>query len=440
MAFLVVVSALTGAAAWMADAGLRRLGMASRWAWLVALAAGPVLLVAAWLGVPAAGSGVGGPLGAVPVVELPGLVVGEDVGGWGLPWLGGLLAAVWGLSVLALAAALFRAHRTLARERRGWQPVTVLGREVLVSPDRGPAVAGLRSGWMVLPGWAADLPEAELRLVLVHEEEHLRAGDPLALAMGLGLLLVAPWNPVAWWQLRRLRTAMEVDCDARVLARHPDRRTYGASLLSVASRASGPSLALAAFSERSTSLEERILTMTRSNSRTTKALGALLVLLAALVGVQACGVDSPMASAPEVDPPEASAAGDAPAPDAPVVRVPEEVDVPQPQGRDPVSREPTFTPFTIAPSIQNRREVVEAMEGEYPPLLHEAGIGGTVRVYFYIDESGRVGHTRIDQSSGHQALDQAALRVASVYRFNPALNGDRKVPVWVSFPITFQTR
>ncbi|HSG48141.1 MAG TPA: energy transducer TonB, partial [Longimicrobiales bacterium] len=62
------------------------------------------------------------------------------------------------------------------------------------------------------------------------------------------------------------------------------------------------------------------------------------------------------------------------------------------------------------------------------------------RVYFLIDENGAVQDFRIDQSSGHQALDQAALDVASVYKFSPALNRDKKVPVWVSFPITFQVR
>jgi protein TonB len=112
---------------------------------------------------------------------------------------------------------------------------------------------------------------------------------------------------------------------------------------------------------------------------------------------------------------------------------------PEEQGTD-LSSAPTFTPFTVAPSIQNRQEVVRAMEREYPPLLRDAGIGGTVRVYFFIDENGAVQDYRIDQSSGHQALDDAALAVADVYRFTAALNRDKKVPVWVSFPITFQVR
>lgn len=101
---------------------------------------------------------------------------------------------------------------------------------------------------------------------------------------------------------------------------------------------------------------------------------------------------------------------------------------------------PTFTPFTVAPSILNREEVMRAMEREYPPLLRDASIGGTVRVHFFIDENGRVQQTRIDQSSGHPALDDAALKVSDIYRFTPAMNRDKKVPVWISLPITFQVR
>jgi hypothetical protein len=30
------------------------------------------------------------------------------------------------------------------------------------------------------------------------------------------------------------------------------------------------------------------------------------------------------------------------------------------------------------------------------------------------------------------------MAVSEIYRFSPALNRDKTVPVWVSFPITFQ--
>lgn len=118
----------------------------------------------------------------------------------------------------------------------------------------------------------------------------------------------------------------------------------------------------------------------------------------------------------------------------------EDLPPPPEEAATDISAAPTFTPFTVAPSILNRDEVVRAMTREYPPLLRDAGIGGTVRVFFFIDEAGIVKDYRIDQSSGHQALDDAALAVADVYRFSAALNRDKKVPVWVSFPITFQVR
>jgi len=105
-----------------------------------------------------------------------------------------------------------------------------------------------------------------------------------------------------------------------------------------------------------------------------------------------------------------------------------------------LSAAPTFTPFTVAPTILNRTEVQRAMERSYPPLLRDAGIGGRAVVWFFIDENGAVQDFRIFESSGHQALDDAALAVANVYRFSAALNRDKKVPVWVQFPITFQVR
>jgi TonB family protein len=101
---------------------------------------------------------------------------------------------------------------------------------------------------------------------------------------------------------------------------------------------------------------------------------------------------------------------------------------------------PHFTPFTVKPDIKNRVELSRAMEREYPALLRDAGIGGTVTVWFLIDEDGQVARTLINQSSGHQALDEAALRVAELAEFTPALNRDKRVQVWISLPITFTTR
>ena len=101
---------------------------------------------------------------------------------------------------------------------------------------------------------------------------------------------------------------------------------------------------------------------------------------------------------------------------------------------------PVFTPYTVKPDYTNANEVRRALEREYPPLLRDAGIGGTTIVWFFIDEQGVVQNQVVQASSGHQALDDAALRVAPVFKFTPALNRDKAVPVWVQLPITFTTK
>ncbi len=102
-----------------------------------------------------------------------------------------------------------------------------------------------------------------------------------------------------------------------------------------------------------------------------------------------------------------------------------------------LSAAPVFTPMTVRPEIRNRSEVQAALMREYPPVLRDAGIGGQVVVWFFISEEGRVLNRRVSESSGHVALDEAALKVADVFRFTPALNRERIVPVWIQLPITF---
>ncbi|MDE2876795.1 MAG: energy transducer TonB [Gemmatimonadota bacterium] len=105
-----------------------------------------------------------------------------------------------------------------------------------------------------------------------------------------------------------------------------------------------------------------------------------------------------------------------------------------------ISDAPTWTDFDIYPFIRNREELQQALEREYPPFYRDAGIGGTARVWFFIDETGKVVKTQIHTSSGFEALDEAALRVSHLYEFSPAMNRDKPVPVWVSIDITFRTR
>ena len=121
---------------------------------------------------------------------------------------------------------------------------------------------------------------------------------------------------------------------------------------------------------------------------------------------------------------------------------PVEVLAPPPtnDGAVDVSSAPVFTPMTVHPEIKNRREVQAALMREYPPLLRNAGIGGQVVVWFFISEEGQVLDRRVARSSGHIQLDEAALQVADVFRFSPALNREKVVQVWIQLPITFRVQ
>ncbi|MDX1579326.1 MAG: TonB family protein [Gemmatimonadota bacterium] len=98
---------------------------------------------------------------------------------------------------------------------------------------------------------------------------------------------------------------------------------------------------------------------------------------------------------------------------------------------------PQFIPYDVAPKLKNRSEVLAALERLYPATLRNAGIGGKVLLWLYIDERGQVQDTRVAETSGYSALDRAARQVASQMEFTPAQNRDRVTAVWLSQPIDF---
>ncbi len=139
------------------------------------------------------------------------------------------LAIVWAALSLVVLAGIARGVRQLQRRRATWTAARVDGVRVLVADDVGPAVVGLRAPAIVLPRWALALETPLRALVVRHESEHVRAGDPRRLALGAVAVALVPWNVALWWQLRRLRVALEIDCDARVLGALAERGADGAS-------------------------------------------------------------------------------------------------------------------------------------------------------------------------------------------------------------------
>ncbi|MDQ6635123.1 MAG: M56 family metallopeptidase [Gemmatimonadota bacterium] len=150
------------------------------------------------------------------------------------------------LIVLGLANA-WRVWRIVhhARRRRGAasRPTVVDGVPVVLTDSLGPATVGLWRTRVLVPRWVLALPGVQRRYVLHHEDEHRSAHDAHLLLVASLTLLLMPWNLALWWLQRRLRLAVEMDCDNRVVSALGNPVAYGELLLKVAQAASrGPRL------------------------------------------------------------------------------------------------------------------------------------------------------------------------------------------------------
>jgi len=110
---------------------------------------------------------------------------------------------------------------------------------------------------------------------------------------------------------------------------------------------------------------------------------------------------------------------------------------PPPSGGSPADR-PSFIPYDTPPTMRNRAEVQALLQRYYPRNLKDAGIGGRVELWLYVNEQGGVDKSEVKTSSGNGLLDDAAQRVASEMRFTPAKNRDKVTAVWVSQWVTFE--
>jgi protein TonB len=73
----------------------------------------------------------------------------------------------------------------------------------------------------------------------------------------------------------------------------------------------------------------------------------------------------------------------------------------------------------------------------YPARSRKAGEQGTVMVRVFVDVAGRPAQVTLETSSGHPALDEAALSSVRGAQFRPYSEGGVAKTVWVRVPINF---
>ncbi|MBL7959211.1 energy transducer TonB [bacterium] len=72
----------------------------------------------------------------------------------------------------------------------------------------------------------------------------------------------------------------------------------------------------------------------------------------------------------------------------------------------------------------------------YPELAKKAGLEGKVVVKALIDETGSV--TKIVVIAGEDIFKDAAVAAINHMKFKPAINGNRAVKVWITYPVVFR--
>lgn len=268
MLYVTAVGCVLGLAALLAEWALRQLGRPVRWAWAAALAS--TVMVPLGVAVVAAG-----------VLPVDGFL---SAGSRPASGVDTLLLAGWGVVTLVLLASLRLSAWTLRRNLRSWRSDVVEGQRVRLSTVFGPSVVGVRAPRVVLPAWVVGSPQWLRRLVVRHEREHVRAGDTALLSAGIVAAALVPWCVPLWWQLHRLRRAIETDCDARVLAAIDAPRAYANALVAIAGRPPGRLQPVPTLAPRAGELERRIRLITRSRPGSRRAgLGLLVAALASLL-------------------------------------------------------------------------------------------------------------------------------------------------------------
>lgn len=101
---------------------------------------------------------------------------------------------------------------------------------------------------------------------------------------------------------------------------------------------------------------------------------------------------------------------------------------------------PSWIPRDVEPQLTNPLEIERVLEQRYPAMLREAGMGGTVVLYVFVNERGEPESSQVRRSSGYPSLDAAAAEVVRQMQFSPAMNRDRPVGVWVLQRVEFSTR
>jgi TonB family protein len=410
MVYAIAMGALVGIAATALDRVVRAGRLPTRWIWVVAMiatCAGPPVRFSIHQSARPAARAVAS--GAAAVIRAEVARAGQTRWSRFTTQLNAMaarldapLGVVWiSLTALLLVRLAF-GIAVLGRGRRRWQVREIDGATVFVTSDLGPAVVAMPRPRILLPEWLLSFDAQQVSTVVRHEREHASAGDPALLLAGSVMTALLPWNVALFWQVRRLRLAVEMDCDARVLRADPRVDRYASLLLAVAQHPRTSLFAAATLTESTSNLERRIEAMTAKHPRSPRIMRAAFGAVSVAAIFAACVAPAPdvvaAPAAPPTDKRITNGSSDQTMPPS-ERRVRQLVQLPfvfadTTAAKRTVEIPPRPHPATGSPSVATSAGSGVTFAGDsspkYPALLRRANIEGSVIVRFVIRDDGSV--------------------------------------------------
>lgn len=276
-----------------------------------------------------------------------------------------------------------------------------------VSAKVEPGLVGFARPVLLMPaGIVNALTADEMKSILAHEISHLHRRDNLTAAIHMLVPALFWFHPLVWWIGAKLVEERERACDESVLESGNDAGTYAEAILKVCKfYVRSPLICASGVSGADLKMRvEQIMT-----NRKTMSLGIAKKFVLALV---ALGVLATPVALGWTQAPIAPAAG-------------------------AEATKPAFGDIVIAPRTDPRRPNAGA-DHIYPPESKAAREEGTTVLLLTVDATGDVIDAKVDQSSGHERLDDASRAAAiNLWRFLPGTRNARPETMQMRIRITF---
>jgi protein TonB len=125
-----------------------------------------------------------------------------------------------------------------------------------------------------------------------------------------------------------------------------------------------------------------------------------------------------------------------PPPAAPALSQPAPV-TPAPARSAPTESKTQSTPVAKDVPANANAAYLNNPKPNYPRMARQRHWEGRVVLRVFVTADGHCGDLSVQRSSGHEALDEAAMDAVRQWRFVPGKHGDTAVASWVNVPIEF---